>query len=958
MKKLLLMATALLFACTADLFAEGEHTLRGSGTVNDPFLIANEADFLAIANAPNNGAGKYYKQEENITLPTKNVNSTDAYYIPNFKGIYDGNAKSITYSMNVSLPANDRSGYVYIGLFDTLYSGVIKNLIIRNSSITITTTKNANTVDAQEWYTGLVGGLMLYNSSVANCRIEQSYIDASDLHDKMKDRTYMHIAGVIGRLQGGSLYEVSFSYPPTEERPFALKGVSCVGGLVGKLDGTDTRYPRIIEKCLFRGSLYVERASVAPGVCNVCGIVGRTQNAAITTDRISNCYVDAPQIISGDSKPGDTEAAAAGITIAPTNGSMNIYHCYVNVGEMSVQENTGICYPIAGPAKNGFNPAHRCEYSAAKIGDNYYCVETSAYPPSMNDPLTEEEKAAIYRADDILWYPGDAFIYDNNGKIVLRSTVQGHIYSNRDGEFNDPATWLNYPDEFGNVATDPNCWGNIYSIEIKHNVRLSASQSGQRPQIGSAERIVPITIVESKSLIVEDEQADFSHAHITIEDGGSFVDATNTSARGVIQKYIYGGVWNFVGMAGHQNMEPLHDRYMTEKPFNGGTLRFWALGYDYQNSRWNEDNYLLWSAEVGKGEGVLIYTNSDHVLVQIDDTTKTYNESGEVSTIQDVLFENGEVQINKTITQSVNGNWLALANPYPARLDVSKVLSGIANESNEAIQGGIVYVRDGNNPAWTTKSSGTIEAAQGFFVQFNSSGEKQDTLSKTMLVDYPQQNAKSPSKSVSGAGEFLRVSVASEGYRVPVMYRQNDAASAEYDIFDADKLFGSGTVAEPYFALGERMLCKQEADSTHFVADLNIRSEQSRSVEIIAEYIPEGYTLSLIDDNNETEMNQDDVYTADIARGDNEGRFKLVINKNNVSIEDVANVEEINFYNNNRQITISGGNIKLVQVYNTLGQKVYETKQRTFTLDEVASGTYIVNVQTDETSFSNKIVVH
>lgn len=154
------------------------------------------------------------------------------------------------------------------------------------------------------------------------------------------------------------------------------------------------------------------------------------------------------------------------------------------------------------------------------------------------------------------------------------------------------------------------------------------------------------------------------------------------------------------------------------------------------------------------------------------------------------------------------------------------------------------------------------------------------------------------------------------------------------------------------------MLCKQEADSTHFVADLNIRSEQSRSVEIIAEYIPEGYTLSLIDDNNETVMNQDDVYTDDIARGDNEGRFKLVINKNNVSIEDVANVEEINFYNNNRQITISGGNIKLVQVYNTLGQKVYETKQRTFTLDEVASGTYIVNVQTDETSFSNKIVVH
>ncbi|MCI7661844.1 MAG: T9SS type A sorting domain-containing protein [Bacteroidales bacterium] len=958
MKKLLLMATALLFACTADLFAQQGGETTQDGSQEHPFLIANEDDFLAIANDPDKGAGKYYKQTENITLTTKNVSSKDAYYIPNFKGIYDGNAKSITYSMNVSLPANDRGSYVYIGLFDTLESGVIKNLIIINSSITITTTtKDANTVNGQEWYTGLVGGLMLKNSSVANCRIEQSYIDASNLHDKMKDATYMHIAGVIGHLKGGSLYEVSFSYPPKVERPYALKGVSCVGGLVGKLDGTDTKYPRIIEKCLFRGSLYVERASVAPGVCNVCGIVGRTQNAAITTDRISNCYVDAPQIISGESRLNDTEAAAAGITIAPTNGSMNIYHCYVNVGEMSVLPNTGYCYPIAGPAKNSYNPQHRCEYSAAKIGDNYYCVETSAYPPSMDDPLTEEEKAAIYRADDILWYPGDAFIY-NNGEIVLRSTVQGHIYSNRDGEFNDPATWLNYPDEFGNVAINPNCWGSISSIEIKHNVTLRASQSGQRPQIGGVGKIVPITIVENKSLIVEDAQADFSHAHITIEDGGSFVDATATSARGVIQKYIYGGVWNFVGMAGHQNMEPLHDRYMTEKPFNGGTLRFWALGYDYTSGVWDEEHYLLWSDEVGKGEGVLIYTNSDHVLVQIDDTTKTYNESGEVSTIQDVFFENGDVQINKTIAQSENGNWLALANPYPARLDVGKVLSGIADGNNGAIQGGYVYVRDGNNPAWTTKSSGTIEAAQGFFVNFASSGEKSVTLKKNMLANYPQQSSESPSKSESGAGKFLKVSVASEGYRVPVMYRQNDAASAEYDIFDADKLFGSGTVAEPYFALGERMLCKQEADSTHFVADLNIRSEQSRSVEIIAEYIPEGYTLSLIDDNNETEMNQDDVYTADIARGDNEGRFKLVINKNNVSIEDVANVEEIKFYNNNRQITISGGNVKLVQVYNTLGQKVYETKQRTFTLDEVASGTYIVNVQTDETSFSNKIVVH
>ena len=446
-----------------------------------------------------------------------------------------------------------------------------------------------------------------------------------------------------------------------------------------------------------------------------------------------------------------------------------------------------------------------------------------------------------------------------------------------------------------------------------------------------------------------------------MEEGGSFVNTTSSNVQGVIEKRLHGEIWNFIGLSGYTNLAPLRNRLWRENQSEntGNTqneiLKFWALGYDYQNSRWNEENYLYWEDTIAPGAGILVYTNGDNILVEIG---QNRNEQGNEAGLNN--FENLE-QVSHTFQNS--GPWVALANPYPAVMDARKAMDGISFSGT--VQGDGIYVREAKSYTWTfvadtNSKNKQINAAQGFFVKFSdeTTQNRTITLSKTMLVDYPTTKENTSKVAASGAGEFLRVSVASEGYRVPVMYRQNDAASAEYDIFDADKLFGSGTVAEPYFALGERMLCKQEADSTHFVADLNIRSEQSRSVEIIAEYIPEGYTLSLIDDNNETEMNQDDVYTADIARGDNEGRFKLVINKNNVSIEDVANVEEINFYNNNRQITISGGNIKLVQVYNTLGQKVYETKQRTFTLDEVASGTYIVNVQTDETSFSNKIVVH
>ena len=959
MKKLLLMATALLFACTADLFAEEEHTLSGSGTVDNPFLIEDSTDFLAIANAPNNGAGLYYKQTYDITLTSKDVNSTNAYYIPNFKGIYDGNGKSITFNMNVNIwtdQGKKDNPKVFVGLFDTLSgNGVIKNLKITNSSISLNMGEHSDTIPGKlDWHAGLLCGQMDgANARIANCMITNSWIDAHTLAAKMASYSFMHVGGVVGYMINGTLHEVAFINTNTDTDPntptpeYSLDGLACVGGIVAKIDRSGTV---AIEDCLFRGSLRVQRCENAGyGVATVGGIVGRV-NSTSKSSRISNCYVDASKIVSTNSTTN--QASAAGIAVSAIN--FDVYHCYADVGRISVDSGTGSWYPITGTTQETISSVTQCEYSGAtvKVGEatQYYSVGYKAQSPTK-DETTDQ-------APDVLWYLGDAFIEHNN-KIELRSTIKGYIYSDKDGDFNNPSTWQNYPDEFGNgVALSPNDtrWNEVLGIEIKHKVTLNNEFSHT---FGA----IPIKIINNNgraSLIVE--RADvFANATVKVEEGGSFVNKTSSDVQGVIEKRLHGGIWNFIGLSGYENLAPLRNRLLRENQSEntGNTqneiLKFWALGYDYQNSRWNENNYLYWTDNIAPGAGILVYTNGDNILVEIG---QNRDENGNETSLNN--FENLE-QVELTFPNS--GPWVALANPYPAVMDARKAMDGISFSGT--VQGDGIYVREAKSYTWTfvadtNSKNKQINAAQGFFVKFSdeTTQNRTITLSKTMLVDYPTTENNTSKVAASGAGEFLRVSVASEGYRVPVMYRQNDAASAEYDIFDADKLFGSGTVAEPYFALGERMLCKQEADSTHFVAELNIRSEQSRSVEIIAEYIPEGYTLSLIDDNNETVMNQDDVYTADIARGDNEGRFKLVINKNNVSIEDVANVEEINFYNNNRQITISGGNIKLVQVYNTLGQKVYETKQRTFTLDEVASGTYIVNVQTDETSFSNKVVVH
>ena len=866
MKKLLLMATALLFACTADLFAQEELSWEGDGSAISPYEVSSAAHFRAINTK---GLDNYYKQTADIDLGSISANNTTpAYVVGNFTGNYDGNGKSIKYQISIKVNDTDENTNEYIGLFGTLSgSAVVKNLTIKGSNISFTCSESGAYSQTQR-YMGFICGRMTGNATISNCCINDSRVDISGFRNKIVK--YVHVAGAVGSMEGGTLQGISYSCEPTSANDYTLDGLSCVGGMVANLV---SRAKVVIERCLFRGSLRVQGFN--SGSCaNVGGIAGRVQADEKTNSIvIRNCYVDATAIVSENTRA--YESVAAGI--AALARSVNLYNCYANIGRISVVTDAtyNAAYPLSGKVNDGNSESDLtfragCENSGATVKNGetiqYYHTQSAGSVA----PLLSQTSNQIEMQDELV-YLGDDFVEvcsTNNEvetcKIELKSAIKGHIYSNQDGDFTELTTWQNYVDP----ALNPNVWENVQSIDIKNKVTIRSSEDS-RITLGSQGSRLPIKIRKDAALILENGHSiDLSYVDITIEDGGSFVNGTTNDMKGVITKEIYPDMWNFIGMAGHQNMEPLHDAYNAAQP--DGCLRFWALGYNYENNVWDEENYLMWSANVGIGEGVLIYTNGNNVFVDIDDKT---NDDDEGATPTIVNFVNNEVLITKNVGQNNNGNWLALANPYPARLDVSKVLSGITGGESEVVQGGIVYVRDGNNPVWTTKSSGTIEAAQGFFVNFTSEGQKSVTLRKTMLVDYPAQQGNTSKIAANDAGEFLRVSVASEGYRVPVMYRQNDAASAEYDIFDADKLFGSGTVAEPYFALGERMLCKQEADSTHFVADLNIRSEQSRSVEIIAEYIPEGYTLSLIDDNNETVMNQDDVYTADIARGDNEGRF-------------------------------------------------------------------------------------
>ncbi|MGM9820204.1 MAG: T9SS type A sorting domain-containing protein [Candidatus Onthomorpha sp.] len=500
---------------------------------------------------------------------------------------------------------------------------------------------------------------------------------------------------------------------------------------------------------------------------------------------------------------------------------------------------------------------------------------------------------------------------NQNNKLDLKGTLKGNIVVKR-GELklNDNAAVVNG------------------SITVESGAKLSFPKQAE---------VTGDIILESGATVDwQNFQAGEFGGTVIIEAGATvtqrnipaFLNPSNAafnSSKITYAKPIQSG-WNFIGLPLSSNVAPLA---ASDAP------AMWALAFNYTANNWDE-NYLHYvpgdpehqdDLPVGNGIFVFLEDNSYNIHLgygtgETDFVTMSYPYEGERSAQND-------------------GRWFALANPYMKNLSISTFLTNNAGTIHDG-----VYLYNGSTfDAFYNGASESIIVGDGFFVNM-ADGQTDITF------NYP-----SSAKSKSAEREFVKVSVATNGYKVPVMFAQNDDASDGYDIYDANKMFGDGSVAEPYLVCNGINLCKEEVSSTNYTATMNIKSSESRSVEIVADNIPEGYSLTLLDGAVEVEMSEGDVYTTDIAEGENAERFKLLINKNNVSIADVAQTESVRVVNNNRSIAIYGGQNVRTEVYNALGQKVYETSDRTFDLNNVAAGAYVLKVQDGKSVSSSKIVV-
>ena len=407
---------------------------------------------------------------------------------------------------------------------------------------------------------------------------------------------------------------------------------------------------------------------------------------------------------------------------------------------------------------------------------------------------------------------------------------------------------------------------------------------------------------------------------VVITENGSIINQSGqVITNAVIQKPVKGGQWNFIGLpiAGGQQGIGI-------SPLANVEGDIWAL--QYRQGEW-DGNYLRWNetskSYIKEGEGIFAWPDADYTL-NIDGT-----------------LVNGDVTRIAVESKWYVQNFVALANPYPAAIKIADLVA------LNGVQGQVCYIYNGTS--YDTPNTGTIPVGTGFFL---NTGEN-ITFTPSMIDGYATTTA----KSTPAERDFLTVSVSTDGYKVPVMFAKNEAATAEYDIFDANKMFGDGTVAEPYLICNDINLCKEEVNALPYTATMNIKSGEAQSVEIIAENIPEGYSLTLIDNEEEIVMNQGNVYTVNIASGENADRFKLKIGEKNVSITDIETAEALSMRNNNRNIIIEGGKNIKAEVYNTLGQKVYETTKRNFSLEGVEAGAYVLKVQSGNAVQSHKMII-
>ncbi len=458
-------------------------------------------------------------------------------------------------------------------------------------------------------------------------------------------------------------------------------------------------------------------------------------------------------------------------------------------------------------------------------------------------------------------------------------------------------------------------------------------------------------IEDGETIIIPENAGVINNGELVIQPGGQLVLGKDMTGEGGTSAMAGQGVSGLLQGTNGQHW------YFIGAPFEGYKLA--ALSLINPNGEANVDDIAvsLWnynegdwgtswptiSAPVSRGEGFFAWPFGEG---KFHFSTNPADEGYEN---EKYAINNGDLTITKNAA-GTDGKWVALANPYTFNLDIATFLSqqqGLAPYND--VQGGVVYTWTGS--MFIANVMGEIKVTDGFILNYASTGEKTINFKEKQGRWYTTQQAKA-----SAEREFVRIAMLEGEIETEVLFAQNDEATEEYDIFDANKLFSPNEIAEPYFVTNNIALVKEEVNTLPYYATMNVKSYGNKEVTFKANYIPEGLAVSIIDGEETIDLGEGVEYTTNIIAGENADRFKVLIKKS-LSISDAEELD-VNIFNDNRHINIETlENDLQVEVYNALGQKVLSTKDRNFTLNQVSAGAYLIKAFNNKASKTQKILV-
>ncbi|MBQ2375535.1 MAG: leucine-rich repeat domain-containing protein [Bacteroidales bacterium] len=557
------------------------------------------------------------------------------------------------------------------------------------------------------------------------------------------------------------------------------------------------------------------------------------------------------------------------------------------------------------------------------------CMGDSQIQTSGSNPFGNNVTAIIVPCGQASNYPQWGYNNLNLTEKCIRRTKQN-------GNFYDPATWE----------------GNKIPTNLDHHFHI---KKGDTVTLTNSKHIYPYTSLNEGVL------------RIDVAAGGQLIErdivSTNNNQLTMDQNYLHEnldgvvevvvpatqGKWNFIGA-------PFEGYDLWGVKIGPGGKDVTVVQFDYDNNDWS-NNFSTVDSVVEAGEGFLAWPFYDGGVVF--STQRDYGEPIEQieSGLINIPFalNSDNVVVSKTITVDDSaGNWLALANPYPAKLCVN---SFITQNPSADIQGQGIYVHNTQSNTFTFKANGTnydLGVGQGFFVNFNSAGEKQITFKKEQLHENLESNHTYLNKS--SKKKFMTISMFEGNKESELLFAHNEKAQQGYDIFDANKLFAMDQITEPYFVTDGMSLVKEEVKTLPYYAQMNVRSFEDKEVTFRLKDIPEDLVVFLIDNGKATRMNGGVEYRTKITAGENANRFQLLVKKAS-TIED-AKDNNIEISNSNRFVSISSTQTDLqIEVYNALGQKIMTTNNYNFNLNEASAGAYIVKAYNKAVSKTHKIVI-